>query len=245
MLLGCVGGWPGLPRRLACLVGAQCRPGLGWPPIRDGTRSSEAPGPPTRPPAPPRPTSPAPAQINLLSCKFMSADGFGRTSDAVQCLDWCLGRGARIISASWTSGQLDNPPLEEAVARTEAAGALLVVSAGNQGADMRRHKFYPQVRPAAGGTAPTHPSAGLLAGQPLLRVGAAVSGAAAGQTTQSASTHQFDPTRCDPQHSTDPMWPPPPTPPRCGTAGLRQDLQEHAGGGRHRRVRRPRALLQL
>lgn len=83
-------------------------------------------------------------QINVLSCKFMSADGWGRTSDAIQCLDYCTQSGAKIISASWTSGQLDNPPLEEAVARTEAAGALLVVSAGNQGADMRRHKFYPQ-----------------------------------------------------------------------------------------------------
>lgn len=85
-------------------------------------------------------------QINLLSCKFMSGDGWGKTSDAIQCLDYCVQQGAQIISASWTSGQLDNPPLEEAVGRVEASGALLVVSAGNQGVDMKlqKNKYYPQ-----------------------------------------------------------------------------------------------------
>lgn len=74
----------------------------------------------------------------------MDAKGWGQTSDAVQCLDWCRNQGAHIISASWTSGSLDNPPLEEAVARIDDAGILLVVSAGNQGLDMRKAKLYPQ-----------------------------------------------------------------------------------------------------
>ena len=115
----------------------------------------------------------------------------------------CVQQNASIISASWTSGVLDNPPLQEAgelwgrlsvgslpctgqsglvnataernlctitapavcdascpnstvspghhpsappppVARTEEAGALMVVSAGNQGLNMKRAKLYPQ-----------------------------------------------------------------------------------------------------
>lgn len=85
----------------------------------------------------------------MLPCKFMSAAGWGKTSDAIQCMDWCLQQGAAIISASWTCGELGNPPLEEAVARTRQAGALLVVAAGNQGADMAHTPYYPQAYAAA------------------------------------------------------------------------------------------------
>lgn len=98
-----------------------------------------------RPECAPTPVAPLPLlQINLLACKFMSADGWGKTSDAIQCLDACVRADAAIISASWTSGQFDNPPLDEAVGRVQRAGVLMVVSAGNQGVDMRRAKFYPQ-----------------------------------------------------------------------------------------------------
>lgn len=98
------------------------------------------------------PPPPAPPQINLLACRFMDAQGFGRTSDAVQCLDWCRAQGARVVSASWTSGSLGNRPLEEAVARTHQAGMLLVVSSGNQGLNMAGLSLYPQVRgPARAG----------------------------------------------------------------------------------------------
>jgi hypothetical protein len=83
-------------------------------------------------------------QIDVLPCKFMSADGWGRTSDAVQCADWCLRQGATIISASWSCGEEGNPPLEEAVARIQQAGALLVVSAGNQAANMAVTPYFPQ-----------------------------------------------------------------------------------------------------
>lgn len=67
---------------------------------------------------------PAPAlpQINLLSCKFMGPQGYGSTSDAVQCIDYCLQQRSHIISASWTTGTMPNPPLEEAGAHTQPAG---------------------------------------------------------------------------------------------------------------------------
>ena len=70
-------------------------------------------------PAPPCPPCPPHLQINILPCKFMSADGWGKTSDAIQCMDWCLEQKAEIISASWSCGELSNPPLEEAGACSE------------------------------------------------------------------------------------------------------------------------------
>lgn len=50
-----------------------------------------------------------------------------------------------MIHASWSSGEWANKPLEEAVRRTQEAGILMVVSAGNQGANMDRFPYYPQV----------------------------------------------------------------------------------------------------
>ena len=64
-----------------------------------------------------------PLQVNLLSCKFMGPAGYGSTSDAVQCIDFCLALKAHIISASWTTGTLPNPPLEEAGGRRQPQGA--------------------------------------------------------------------------------------------------------------------------
>ena len=81
----------------------------------------------------------------MLSCKFMTAAGYGATSDAIQCMDYCLEQGAAVISASWTCFQDSNPPLREAVERTHEAGVLLVLAAGNQGADIGKSPYYPQV----------------------------------------------------------------------------------------------------
>ena len=87
----------------------------------------------------------------MLSCKFMTAAGYGATSDAIQCMDYCLEQGAAVISASWTCFQDSNPPLREAVERTHEAGALLVLAAGNQGADIGKTPYYPQVGACLGG----------------------------------------------------------------------------------------------
>ncbi|KAL4423273.1 hypothetical protein ABPG77_004542 [Micractinium sp. CCAP 211/92] len=38
---------------------------------------------------------------NLYVCKFMGADGRGKTSDAYLCLDWCKKQGARVSVNAW------------------------------------------------------------------------------------------------------------------------------------------------
>lgn len=64
------------------------------------------------------------------ACACCLPQGYGYTSNAVACLDYCLARGADIISASWSAGTAPNPPLEEAVGRAERRGVLLVAAAG-------------------------------------------------------------------------------------------------------------------
>jgi hypothetical protein len=68
--------------------------------------------------------------VNILACKFMSDAGSGLTSGAVACFDFCLSRGADIISASWSAGSAPNPALEEAVAAAEERGVLVVAASG-------------------------------------------------------------------------------------------------------------------
>lgn len=39
--------------------------------------------------------------VNLYACKFMGADGRGKTGDAYLCLDWCKKQGARVSVNAW------------------------------------------------------------------------------------------------------------------------------------------------
>eukprot|EP00887_Chlorella_sp_A99_P000115 scaffold16.g115.t1 len=85
------------------------------------------------------------SQVSLLSCKFIGPDGYGLTSKAIACMDWCISQGAKVISASWTGGTTDNPPLQDAISAAGAAGALFVVAAGNQGYDLSQTNSYPAI----------------------------------------------------------------------------------------------------
>lgn len=50
--------------------------------------------------APDRRTHP---QVELLACKFLDARNQGFASNAAACIQYCVGQGARIIQASWSS----------------------------------------------------------------------------------------------------------------------------------------------
>ena len=78
--------------------------------------------------------------VSLIECKFMSSSGSGSMSDAVSCMDYCIGVGAHILQNSWGT-TTQNPALQLAVQATQAAGVLVVASAGNDGVndDTSRH----------------------------------------------------------------------------------------------------------
>ena len=61
--------------------------------------------------------------VQVLSCKFLSGQGYGYASDAVACIEYCLDNGADVITNSW-SGSDDNPALRDAIQDAEDKGMI-------------------------------------------------------------------------------------------------------------------------
>ncbi|KAG7668258.1 hypothetical protein Ndes2526B_g01027 [Nannochloris sp. 'desiccata'] len=81
-------------------------------------------------------------RVQILTCKFLNAQGYGFASDAVACIDYCLENGADIITNSWSGGE-DNPALRDAIQDTLDKDVLVVVAAGNTASNLDTEKAYP------------------------------------------------------------------------------------------------------
>lgn len=82
----------------------------------------------------------------LIPCKFMDAGGGGWVSDAIRCWEYCLSRGAHVISNSWGGGAA-SAALRVGVAHAAERGVLLVTSAGNDAADTDATPHFPSTLP--------------------------------------------------------------------------------------------------
>ncbi len=81
-------------------------------------------------------------EVRLMACKFLSAQGSGYTSGAVECIDFAVAKGAKILSNSWGGGGFSQS-LYDSIERAENAGVLFVAAAGNSGLDTDRSPQYP------------------------------------------------------------------------------------------------------
>lgn len=72
--------------------------------------------------------------VRLMACKFLDANGSGNTSDAIECVDFAVAHGARVLNNSWGGGPFQQA-LFDAIVRARDAGVLFVAAAGNGGAD--------------------------------------------------------------------------------------------------------------
>jgi subtilisin family serine protease len=81
-------------------------------------------------------------QVQLMACKFMAADGFGVTSDAIRCIEFAVRKGAKIINASWESGAFSRA-LFDAIVGARNQGVLFVTAAGNERGDLDLSPVYP------------------------------------------------------------------------------------------------------
>src|SRR5262245_21193941 len=86
-------------------------------------------------------------RTQILSCKFLDANGSGNISDAVLCFDQILtlkqqGFNIRLTSNSWGGGGYSQA-LKDAMAEAEAAGILNVCAAGNSGVNADLAPMYP------------------------------------------------------------------------------------------------------
>lgn len=72
--------------------------------------------------------------VRLMACKFLDANGSGNTSDAIECIDFAVTHGARVLNNSWGGGPFQQA-LFDAIVRARDAGVLFVAAAGNGGSD--------------------------------------------------------------------------------------------------------------
>ncbi len=81
-------------------------------------------------------------QVKIMALKFMGGDGSGTTSDAIDCINYAIQKGAHIINASW-GGYGYSQALRDAIASAKNAGILFVAAAGNEANDNDLIPLYP------------------------------------------------------------------------------------------------------
>ncbi len=80
--------------------------------------------------------------VKLMACKFLGEDGFGSTSTAIQCIDYAVEHGAKILNNSWGGGPFSQA-LFDSIQRARDRGVLFVAAAGNENNDNDRNPAYP------------------------------------------------------------------------------------------------------
>ena len=81
-------------------------------------------------------------KVRLMACKFLDATGNGYTSDAIECIDFAVANGARVVNCSWGGGEYSQA-LFNSLSAARTAGVLVVVAAGNDGFNNDTLPTYP------------------------------------------------------------------------------------------------------
>lgn len=80
--------------------------------------------------------------VRLMGLKFLSANGSGSISNGIECVDYAVARGARVLSNSWGGGGYSQG-LYDSIVAARNAGALFVAAAGNESSNNDQVINYP------------------------------------------------------------------------------------------------------
>ena len=100
-------------------------------------------------------------QVSIMPLRFISAAEYGTTADAIEAIEYADDNGADIINLSW-GGPSYSQALKEAI---DAADALVVCAAGNNGRELDDTPIYPasydsaNILSVAASDADDHPTA--------------------------------------------------------------------------------------
>jgi subtilisin family serine protease len=78
----------------------------------------------------------------IMALKFLDANGFGSTFDAIEAIVYAINNGAKLTNNSWGGGGF-SLFLKEAIEASGNAGMLFVTSAGNSGKNTDISPHYP------------------------------------------------------------------------------------------------------
>ena len=84
--------------------------------------------------------------VSLIALKFLGANGSGELSDAIECIDYAISKGAMIMNNSWGGGGFSSA-MSNAIERARLANSLFVAAAGNNGSDNDAIPAYPASYP--------------------------------------------------------------------------------------------------
>ena len=77
--------------------------------------------------------------VSIMPLRFITAAEYGTTADAIAAIEYASQNGADVINLSW-GGPLYSQALKDAI---DAADAIVVCAAGNEGADLDVSPLYP------------------------------------------------------------------------------------------------------
>ncbi|HEX7862024.1 MAG TPA: S8 family serine peptidase [Verrucomicrobiae bacterium] len=80
--------------------------------------------------------------VKLMACKFLGADGYGWTSDGVECVNYAVENGADVINASFGGGEFSQA-MFTAIQAARNAGIIFVAAAGNEQTNIDQTPTYP------------------------------------------------------------------------------------------------------
>ena len=85
-------------------------------------------------------------RVQMMACKCLDEYGNGSDSTVIPCIDYALANGARIINASFDT-TTSSLALSNALAAAQAAGVIVVASAGNSTVNVDVTPHYPACYP--------------------------------------------------------------------------------------------------
>jgi subtilisin family serine protease len=80
--------------------------------------------------------------VKIMALKFLDADGYGTTADAVNAILYAAGKGAHVMNNSWGGGEFSQALLD-AIREADTRGSLFVAAAGNDTVDNDVTPHYP------------------------------------------------------------------------------------------------------
>lgn len=78
--------------------------------------------------------------VRLMACKFLAPSG--AISDAIECIDFAVSKGAKILNNSWGGGGFSTA-LYDSINNARKKGVLFVAAAGNNSTDNDQLPHYP------------------------------------------------------------------------------------------------------